>query len=57
VVFLIDPANWRSRKAVEKIGGVLAAPRTTTNPDGTIVPRVVYQILKRPVASPDQPEN
>lgn len=46
VVFLIDPANWRSRKAVERIGGVLIEPRTNQHPDGTTVERVVYEIRK-----------
>jgi len=27
VVFLVGPTNWRSRRAVEKIGGVLAGTR------------------------------
>ena len=27
VVFLIGPENWRSRRAIEKIGGVLVASR------------------------------
>jgi len=51
VVLLIDAGNWRSRKAAEKIGGVLAAPRTMTDPDGRTVPRVVYEIRRhRPIA-------
>jgi len=32
VVFLVGPENWRSRKAVEKIGGVLVGTRP--NADG-----------------------
>ena len=39
VVFSIGPDNWRSRKAVEKIGGVLT--NRNERPD-----RVVYQITK-----------
>ena len=27
VVFIIGPANWRSRRAVEKLGGVLEGLR------------------------------
>ncbi len=46
VVFLIDPENWRSRKAVEKIGGVLREPRTTTDSSRAAVERVVYEIRK-----------
>jgi RimJ/RimL family protein N-acetyltransferase len=50
VVFLIGPTNVRSQKAVEKIGGVLIEGREKTNPDGTTVERVVYQI-KKPTVS------
>jgi hypothetical protein len=46
VVFLIGPTNVRSQKGVEKIGGVLIERREKTNPDGTTVERVVYQIKK-----------
>jgi N-acetyltransferase len=45
VVFLIGPANIRSQKAVEKIGGVLTASRTKTI-QGKPVEQVVYQITK-----------
>ena len=41
VVFLIGPQNWRSRRSVEKIGGVLAGTRT----DGTGRESVVYRIV------------
>jgi RimJ/RimL family protein N-acetyltransferase len=50
VVFLIGPTNVRSRRAVEKIGGALIEGREKTNPDGTTVERVVYQI-KKPTVS------
>lgn len=40
VVFLIGPGNVRSRRAVEKIGGALIAPRI----DNKGVERVVYEI-------------
>jgi RimJ/RimL family protein N-acetyltransferase len=50
VVFLIDPANRRSRKAVEKIGGVLAELRTKTDPRGHNTDLVVYEI-RRPAAA------
>ena len=44
VVFLIGPQNWRSRRAVEKIGGVLAGTRT----DGTGRESIVYRIVASP---------
>jgi len=40
VVFLVGPENWRSRRAMEKIGGVLIGSR----PDGVRRESVVYQI-------------
>lgn len=40
VVFLVGPENWRSRRAVEKIGGVLAGMRR----NGAGRESVVYQI-------------
>ena len=40
VVFLIGPQNWRSRRAMEKIGGVLAGSRR----DATGRDSVVYEI-------------
>lgn len=50
VVFLIGPDNLRSRRAVEKIGGVPAGTRERTRPEGTTVEQVVYQI-KRPAST------
>ncbi|GAB4052265.1 GNAT family N-acetyltransferase [Catellatospora paridis] len=47
VVFLVGPTNVRSRRAVEKIGGV----RSGTRPDASGSPSVVYRI-----ASDDWPE-
>jgi RimJ/RimL family protein N-acetyltransferase len=44
VVFLVDPTNLRSRKAVEKIGGVRIQGRTKTDPDGQILDLVTYEI-------------
>ena len=44
VVFLIGPYNWRSRRAVEKIGAVLA--ETRRGPDGR--ESVVYEIRRAP---------
>jgi RimJ/RimL family protein N-acetyltransferase len=40
VVFLIGPENWRSRRAIQKIGGVLVASRVNT----AGLECVVYQI-------------
>ena len=45
VVFLIGPANVRSQKAVERIGGVRIEPREKTI-RGKAVEQVVYQIKK-----------
>jgi RimJ/RimL family protein N-acetyltransferase len=42
VVFLVGPENWRSRKAVEKIGGVLVGPRL--NAEGR--DSVLYEIRR-----------
>jgi N-acetyltransferase len=42
VVFIVGPTNWRSRRAMEKIGGVLVgAP-----PDPARGDRVVYRITR-----------
>jgi len=43
VVFLIGPENWRSRRALEKIGGVLIGSR----PNGIGRESVVYQITAK----------
>jgi RimJ/RimL family protein N-acetyltransferase len=40
VVFLVGPENWRSRRAMEKIGGVRAASRV----DACGREGLVYQI-------------
>jgi len=47
VVFLIGPTNFRSRRALEKIGGHMIGRRKQTNLQGETVEQVVYQI-KRP---------
>jgi RimJ/RimL family protein N-acetyltransferase len=44
VVFVIGPSNFRSQKAVEKIGGVMIERRKTTNLRGETVEHVVYRI-------------
>ncbi len=46
VVFLIGPTNFRSQKALEKIGGVMTERRERTNPQGETEQQVVYQIKK-----------
>lgn len=50
VVFLVGPENFRSRRALEKIGAVLAGRRTRTDLHGNAVESVLYQ-LKRPAAT------
>ena len=45
VVFLIGPTNFRSQKAVEKIGGVMIEPREKTI-RGKTVEQIVYEIKK-----------
>jgi RimJ/RimL family protein N-acetyltransferase len=44
VIFLVGTTNLRSRKAVEKIGGVLTDRREKRTLRGNIVEHVVYQI-------------
>ena len=46
VIFKIGPTNFRSRKALEKIGGVLTERREKTN---LTAEHVVYRIRKRVV--------
>src|SRR6185437_7229267 len=43
VIFLVGPENWRSRRAVEKIGGVLVGRYTTAAGRES----VKYEILKQ----------
>ena len=50
VVFLIGEANWRSRKAVEKIGGV----RIENRIDGKGEERVVYRLTRPSLPIPLQ---
>lgn len=45
VVFWVGVANWRSRRAMEKIGG-RARPGTHTREIGGATPHVVYEIDK-----------
>ncbi|MEO6390804.1 MAG: GNAT family N-acetyltransferase [Pyrinomonadaceae bacterium] len=52
VVFLIGPENWRSRRAVEKIGGIQIEDRTSVNAQGNEMRSVVYRIRKAAWAAP-----
>jgi N-acetyltransferase len=47
VVFVIGPTNFRSQKAVEKIGGRLLGRMDRTNPDGVVEERVVFEITRK----------
>jgi N-acetyltransferase len=46
VIFVIGATNFRSQKAVEKIGGVLVERRTQTTAPGESAERVVYRTRK-----------
>jgi RimJ/RimL family protein N-acetyltransferase len=46
VVFLVGPENFRSRRALEKIGAVSTGRRTKTDLYGNAVEHVVYQLKK-----------
>jgi N-acetyltransferase len=46
VVFLIGATNFRSQKAVEKIGGVLVGRKQATTPEGIVYENVVFEIRK-----------
>jgi RimJ/RimL family protein N-acetyltransferase len=46
VVFLVGPENFRSRRALEKIGAVITGRRTKTDPHGNVVENIVYQLKK-----------
>lgn len=48
VVFLIGETNVRSRKAVERIGGVLTERWHKTSPHGKMIEHLVYQVRKPP---------
>jgi RimJ/RimL family protein N-acetyltransferase len=52
VVFLVGLTNVRSRRALEKIGGVLTERRKKTNLHGKTVEHVVYQIKKPAITAP-----
>ena len=44
VVFLVGEQNFRSRRAVEKLGAVITGRRTKTDARGNVVENVVYQL-------------
>ncbi len=46
VTFRVGEHNLRSRKAVEKIGGVLTGPTEMVDVNGTMVEHVVYRITR-----------
>jgi RimJ/RimL family protein N-acetyltransferase len=46
VLFLIGSTNVRSRKAIERIGGVLTERRETRTIQGEVIEHVVYKIDK-----------
>jgi RimJ/RimL family protein N-acetyltransferase len=46
VVFLVGPRNFRSQKALEKIGGVMTGRRDKPGLNGEILEHVLYQITK-----------
>jgi RimJ/RimL family protein N-acetyltransferase len=46
VVFLVGPKNWRSRKAMEKIGGILAGERTDRNGRVSVVYEITSQAFR-----------
>jgi RimJ/RimL family protein N-acetyltransferase len=47
VVFVVGEKNVRSRRAMEKIGGVLQVGRQDRG-DGTIIPTHVFYTIARP---------
>ena len=46
VIFLVGATNLRSRKALEKIGGILTDRRDTKTVRGHVIEHVIYQIRK-----------
>lgn len=47
VVFTVGETNVRSRRAMEKIGGVLRAGTEMREMAGAMVPHVIYEIVRR----------
>lgn len=50
VVFWVGDSNWRSRKAVEKIGGQLRDGIFHRNPEQDDPPHVIYELTRATVA-------
>jgi RimJ/RimL family protein N-acetyltransferase len=46
VVFIVGAENVRSRKAMQKIGGVLTDRRVPRNLHGRVVEHVVFEITR-----------
>jgi len=46
VVFLVHPTNFRSRKALEKIGATFSGTHETADVDGRLMNLAVYEIRK-----------
>lgn len=44
VYFLVGPNNWRSRRALEKIGATFVGKHETASVDGKMMELVVYEI-------------
>jgi len=51
IVFLVGPSNFRSRRALEKIGAAYVGTRSRPDPSGGPVESVVYE-LRRPAHRP-----
>ena len=46
VDFRVGEDNWRSRKAMEKIGGRLSSRRGVVEHDGRCITHIVYEITR-----------
>jgi len=51
VVFVIGVTNFRSQKALEKIGGVRVGRRDKADAQGNVVENFVYEIRRSSVAA------
>jgi RimJ/RimL family protein N-acetyltransferase len=51
VMFRVGETNWRSRRAMEKIGGRLSEAREYVQMDGREVAQVVYEITRESFAA------
>ena len=52
VVFLVGPKNFRSQKAMQKIGGVLIGARTKTDRLGRVSESLVFHVKKTSTVPP-----